>query len=101
MGSSKLRQIGGLWALALLGSALLVAAGRRWPDPLPPRLELVWSLVVLPPLLLGVWLLVGWRLPVTAGGADGGGADDGAADGRESLRGTESVPKEPPFPQER
>jgi hypothetical protein len=92
MGSSKLRQIGGLWALALLGSALLVAAGRRWPDPLPPRLDLVWSLVVLPPLVLGVWLLAGWRLP---------GADDVADDGGESLRGTESVPKEPPFPQER
>jgi hypothetical protein len=92
MGSSKLRQIGGLWALALLGSALLVAAGRHWPDPLPPRLDLVWSLVVLPPLVLGVWLLVGWRLPDTGDVADDGG---------ESLRGTESVPKEPPFPQER
>jgi hypothetical protein len=67
-------------------------AGRHWPDPLPPRLDLVWSLVVLPPLVLGVWLLVGWRLPDT---------DDVADDGGESLRGTESVPKEPPFPQER
>ena len=59
------------WGAALLLSALLVWAGQRWPTPL---LEQAWAqrqpeapfwlalaLVVLPPLLIGLWLLRGLR----------------------------------------
>ncbi len=57
MEPSKFRSIARLWALALALSALLVAAGERWPQPLPPRADLAWALVLVPPLLLALWLL--------------------------------------------
>ncbi len=49
------------WGSALLLSALLVAAGRRWPEPLPPLPWLVWGLILGPPALMGLWLASRWR----------------------------------------
>jgi hypothetical protein len=51
-----------LWALALVGSAALVAAGRRWPAPLPPQAATVWLLLLLPPLATLLWLVTQWSL---------------------------------------
>lgn len=52
-----------VWSLALAISALLAAAGQRWPAPLPVQPALVWLLVLLPPLVVGLWLLTRWSLP--------------------------------------
>ncbi len=60
---TKLRALLRSWALALAVSAALVAAGERWPEPLPIQPLLVWSLVLLPPALMAVVLLLRWRLP--------------------------------------
>ncbi len=78
MTSSKLQQVGALWSLALVLSVLVVAAGDRWPGPLPIQPPLVAGLLLGPPLLMALWLLVRWRLPAP----DQGGG---------SLQGTESV----------
>ena len=59
----KLAGVARLWSLALALSALLAAAGQRWPAPLPLQPALVWWLVLLPPLALGLWLLTHWSLP--------------------------------------
>lgn len=64
MEPSKVRSIARLWALALALSALMAAAGERWPQPLPPRADLAWALVLVPPLLMAAWLLLRWDLPV-------------------------------------
>jgi ABC-type molybdate transport system permease subunit len=63
MVSSTLTAVLRLWSLALAISALLAAAGQRWPDPLPVQPALVWLLVLLPPLVVGLWLLTRWSLP--------------------------------------
>ena len=49
-----------LWSLALAVSALLAAAGQRWPASLPVQPVLVWLLVLLQPLAVGLWLLARW-----------------------------------------
>jgi hypothetical protein len=51
-----------LWALALALSALLAAAGERWPAPLAPDARLVGGLVLGPPLLMALWLAATWHL---------------------------------------
>ena len=61
--ATKLRQIGLLWLLALGLSAALVGAGRRWPDPLPPASLPIWTLLLLPPLAMALWLVGRWTLP--------------------------------------
>jgi len=61
--SSKLQQIGLLWFLALGLSAALVGAGQRWPDPLTLVSGPIWTLLLLPPLAMALWLLGGWSLP--------------------------------------
>jgi hypothetical protein len=61
----KLRQIGLLWFLALGLSAALVAAGRRWPDSLTPASGPIWTLLLLPPLAMALWLLGRWTLPAS------------------------------------
>ena len=61
--ASKLRQIGLLWLLALGMSAALVVAGRRWPDPLSAAAGPIWTLLLLPPLAMALWLLGRWTLP--------------------------------------
>lgn len=58
----KGRSLALVWGLSLVLSAALVAAGRRWPEPLTPRSLPVWCLLLLPPLATGLWLLRGWRL---------------------------------------
>ncbi len=63
MVSSTMTGVLRLWSLALAISALLAAAGQRWPDPLPVQPALVWLLVLLPPLVVGLWLLTRWSLP--------------------------------------
>jgi type VI protein secretion system component VasK len=71
--AAKARQLLLPWSAALGLSALLVAAGRRWPQPLLAQpwalahpelpLQLALALVLLPPLLLGLVLLVRMRQP--------------------------------------
>ena len=61
--TSKTRQVLQVWSLALAASALLAAAGERWPAPLTIRPEVVAALLLLPPLAMLAWLLVHWRLP--------------------------------------
>lgn len=60
--TSKLRQVALVWALALGISALPVAAGRHWMEPLTIRPAVALALVLLPPLLVGVWLGHNWDL---------------------------------------
>ncbi|MEB3306960.1 MAG: hypothetical protein VKK98_02290 [Cyanobacteriota bacterium] len=76
MPSFKLWNLLGSWLLAFALSAALVAAGERWPAPLPIRPALVWTLVLLPPLLVAAVLLWRWRQA-----ADGGPAGDGGESG--------------------
>ena len=61
--ASKIRQIALLWFLALGLSAALVGAGRHWPDPLSPTSGPIWTLLLLPPFAMALWLLAGWSLP--------------------------------------
>jgi peptidoglycan/LPS O-acetylase OafA/YrhL len=58
---SPWRPVVWLWTLALLLSALLVAAGQHWPQPLVPEPRAVWALVLGLPLLMALRLLVGDR----------------------------------------
>ncbi len=50
-----------VWGVALLISAALALAGRHWSEPLTPRADLVAALVLVPPLLLVIHLMRGWR----------------------------------------
>jgi hypothetical protein len=61
--ATKLRQIGLLWFLALGLSAVLVGAGRHWPASLPLTSGPIWTLLLLPPLAMALWLLGRWSLP--------------------------------------
>jgi hypothetical protein len=61
--AAKVRSLALLWGLALLVSAALVLAGRRWSDPLTPHAPVVWALLLLPPLATGLWLLRDWSVP--------------------------------------
>jgi len=58
----KARSIALMWLLSLGLSALLVAAGRRWPEPLPPRPEWIWALLSLVPLAILALVLSRWSL---------------------------------------
>lgn len=62
MTSSKTRSVLRLWALALALSAVLVAAGERWPEPLQPRGDVIAVLLLALPLAMVLWLLGRWRL---------------------------------------
>jgi hypothetical protein len=66
MTANKLLQVARLWAVALALSALLAAAGRRWPETPPIQAAAVLALVLLPPLAMALWLLLRWRLPAGA-----------------------------------
>jgi len=78
MSATKIRQVLQLWALALVISAVLAAAGQRWVEPLPIRASLVWSLLLLPSLGMVVLLLGSWTLPV---GPQANLADQGTESG--------------------
>ncbi|MFM7675695.1 MAG: hypothetical protein ACKO5F_08930 [Synechococcus sp.] len=67
---SKLASVARLWILALGLSLLLVAAGQHWPETPTPTPLLVWTLLLAPSALLGLWILRHWRLP--AAGSPGG-----------------------------
>ena len=67
---AKFRSLALVWGLSLLLSALLAAAGRRWSEPLTPQALMVWSLLLLPPLLTGLLLLRSWRLPHAVDGGE-------------------------------
>ncbi|MFN9624194.1 MAG: hypothetical protein ACK587_15395 [Cyanobacteriota bacterium] len=58
----KWRQLALVWLLALGLSALLVGAGRRWPEPLPLHAGWIWALLLLLPLATLLALLARWRL---------------------------------------
>jgi hypothetical protein len=62
-----------VWLAALLLSGGLAWAGQRWPEPLPIDLGKVVLLVLGPPVLMGLWLLLGW----TAGTGDPRRTGDG------------------------
>lgn len=63
---SKTGQVALAWLLSLGLSALLVAAGRRWPQPLPIHAGGVWALLFGIPLVTLALLVVRW--PVVEGG---------------------------------
>ena len=63
MGLTKLQQVALTWLLALGLSALLVAAGERWPQPLPIRAAWVWAALFGLPLLTLVAVLARWSVP--------------------------------------
>lgn len=63
MKSSSSQAVLRVWSLGLALSAVLAAAGERWPDPLPIRPAVVWGLVLLPPLAMVLVLAAGWALP--------------------------------------
>jgi hypothetical protein len=56
----KARAIALMWLLALGLSAALVAAGRRWLEPLPPQAGWIWTLLLLVPLATLTLLLARW-----------------------------------------
>jgi hypothetical protein len=58
----KWRQLALVWLLALGLSALLVAAGQRWPQPLPLHSGWIWALLLLLPLATLAVLLARWSL---------------------------------------
>ena len=70
MTPSKLQEVGRLWSLALAMSALLAAAGARWPRALPIVPSAVVALVLGPPLLMALVLLARWRLPQAPQGGE-------------------------------
>ena len=49
-----------VWLAALLLSGGLAWAGHHWPEPLAIDLGWVVTLVLVPPALMGLWLLLGW-----------------------------------------
>ena len=67
MNASRSRAVLRVWSLGLALSALLAAAGERWPEPLPIRPALIWALVLLPPLAMALVLFAGWALPPQEG----------------------------------
>ncbi|MEI8250728.1 MAG: hypothetical protein WCF98_06120 [Synechococcus sp. ELA057] len=71
MTPSRIRAVLRVWSLALALSAMLAAAGERWPDPLPIQPALVWALVLLPPLGMTLVLAAGWALPGQEGESSG------------------------------
>ena len=65
-----------LWSLALALSAAVVAAGQRWPEPIPPDSRWLGLLVLGLPLLMGLALVSRWSLPVTPLHPDRGESGD-------------------------
>ena len=60
---SKSRSLALTWLLALGLSALLVAAGRRWPQSLPIHAPWVWGALLALPLATLALLLLRWKVP--------------------------------------
>lgn len=72
MDPPKLVSLLSVWGVALLGSGLLVMAGARWSEPPPITPLLVWSMVLAPPALVGLWLASRWSRPLGAAAREGG-----------------------------
>ena len=77
MAAAKLPSLLLGWSLALLISALLVSAGQRWPEPLAVVSWQVWALVLIPPLLMGLWIASRWSRVPAAAVHPGGDGDEG------------------------
>ena len=77
----KVRAVMGHWVLALALSAILVAAGERWPAPLPVAnplsTALVLGLVLGVPAVVAAGLLRHWRVACPPAGS----ASDGLVGG--------------------
>lgn len=73
--SSSRTKLLAVWLAALLLSGGLAWAGQRWPEPLPIDLGWVAALVLVPPALVGVWLLLGWNSAPNEPGATGDGGE--------------------------
>ncbi len=86
MPPSKIQEVGRLWSLALALSALLAAAGVRWPLPLPVVPSAVVALVLGPPLLMAVVVLARWRLPAADQGGESPQATESVATAQERHR---------------
>ena len=63
MGLTKLQQLALTWLLAMGLSALLVAAGQRWPQPPPISSPVVWAALLGLPLAVLVAVLLRWPVP--------------------------------------
>ena len=72
MGLTKLQQLALTWLLALGLSALMVAAGQRWSQPLPIRAAWVWAALFGLPLLTLVGVLARWPVPQGPPSPEGG-----------------------------
>ena len=72
-----------VWALSLMLSAVLAAAGERWPAALPINPPLVAALVLVPPLVMLIWL--GWHWTVQAVPAGSGSGDGGQSQNPASM----------------
>jgi hypothetical protein len=60
---TKLQQLALTWLLALGLSALLVAAGQRWPQPLRIQQAWVWTSLFLLPLVTLLAVVARWSVP--------------------------------------
>lgn len=60
---TKLQQLALTWLLALGLSALLVAAGRHWSQPLPIEAPTVWAALLLLPGATLVVVVARWSVP--------------------------------------
>jgi hypothetical protein len=69
--SSKPRAVLRLWAVALVLSTALAAAGRRWPASPAPDPRWIAGLVLGVPLLVALVVLVRWPLPLESSPAAG------------------------------
>ena len=58
--SSSRTKLLSVWLAALLLSGGLAWAGQHWSEPLAIDLNWVVALVLVPPALMGLWLLIGW-----------------------------------------
>jgi hypothetical protein len=72
MGLTKLQELALTWLLALGLSALLVAAGQRWPQPLPISAAVVWGALLGLPLLTLVVVLLRWPVLEARPSVEGG-----------------------------
>ncbi|MEB3234615.1 MAG: hypothetical protein VKM98_04220 [Cyanobacteriota bacterium] len=71
MSRSPWRSLLRYWALSLMLSVVLVAAGDRWPQPLPVQPALALALVLLPAVAVLLWLALNWSLPGAGPGDTG------------------------------
>ncbi len=73
--SSSRTKLLAVWLAALLLSGGLAWAGQNWPEPLPIDLGWVVALVLVPPALMGLWLLIGWGPSTTSKPPTGDGGE--------------------------